>query len=173
MVWKTVVHVASSSPGLLIGRNLDHIVVCSIYVVCKVTNQSGITFNAIINEYVKQRKDKDVEWKEVITKVKVREGITGDIIRFYNEVFIEQVKGYVFSITGASKEEPPVQPAKRAVEEMWVPDSLAEFANKHRLVDLEARGNGAAKPRALYVFGKSASKKLEKITAMLEAESIH
>ena len=101
--------------------------------------------------------------------MKIKDSGTGDIIKFYNEVYIEQVKAFVFCLTGSQKEEAA---NKKIVEEMWVQDGLCEFVSKHRLADPDQWMN-EIKAKAVYVFGKSSSKKLEKITALLAAESFH
>lgn len=50
MVWQTFMFACSMSPELMIGRHMDHIVLSSLYVVCKVNNCDKVNFNIIINE---------------------------------------------------------------------------------------------------------------------------
>ncbi len=151
----------STSPHLLLGRHMDQLVVCSVYVVCKVSNQLTATFNNIINEYARQKKDRDCEWREIITKVKIKDGASGDVIKFYNEVFIEKVKGYVFSLTGGGTPKEPASEAKKMVPTLWCEETLEQYLAKRKLTDADQWLN-SIKTKTVYIFGKSSSKKLDK-----------
>ena len=120
------------------------------------------------NRYARQKKDKDGDWRDIITKVKLKDGAIGDVIRFYNEVFIDNVKGYVFSLTGTMKENSDV---KKVVESFWTDETVEQYVGRRKLADAD-QWLGSIKTKAVYVFGKSSSKKLEKISAMLEGQHI-
>ena len=109
------------------------------------------------------QKEKEGEWHNVITKVKIRENTNGDIIRFYNEMFLEQVKGYVLGLVDKEKQE---SLPKKIIETMWTQENLADFMTNHSLTDIEQWLSGC-QTKEIYIFGESASKKLDKISSML------
>jgi len=168
MIWKTFMFACSCYPSLLIGRHMDQIIVCSFYVVCKATNIAAATFNNIINEYCKQKKDREGEWRDIITKVKIRDGNIGDVIKFYNEIYVENVRLFVFNLTGAQKE---TLSLKKIIPDFWTDETVEQYATKRKLMDADQWLN-SIKTKEVYVFGKSSSKKLEKISAMLENQHI-
>ena len=49
-IWHTVLHVVSTAPEVLVGRDLDHIVLCAIYAISKLSHEPVASFNGIIHE---------------------------------------------------------------------------------------------------------------------------
>lgn len=98
-----------------------------------------------------------------MTNVRLKDRETGDVIQFYNEVFMERVKEYVFCLK-RGQEWPH---SSKVVSSFWSTDSLETFSNMRRIASAE-EWLTKINAKQVYVFGKSANKKLEKIAAALE-----
>ena len=171
MIWKTFMFACSTAPELLIGRHMDHLIVSSFYVVCKINGCEKVSFNGIINEYLvpltfrygKCKKDNDEDWKEIVTNIKLKNGGLGNVIQFYNEVFMEKVKEYVFFLKRGQE---CLQIIKK-LPAFWSEDLLDKHVNKNKLINSDDWLN-RINVKHIYVFGKSSNKKLEKITDIMD-----
>mmetsp|Transcript_12902 Transcript_12902/g.24403 ORF Transcript_12902/g.24403 Transcript_12902/m.24403 type:complete len:948 (-) Transcript_12902:342-3185(-) len=89
-----VEYVIYEQTRLLYNRHVDQIILSSLYGVCKV-NQIGVTFRDIVHHYSKQTQCKQEVYRAVVLKQSYPElhvEECGDIIGFYNKVFIPLVQ---------------------------------------------------------------------------------
>nr|DAD30372.1 TPA_asm: hypothetical protein HUJ06_009223 [Nelumbo nucifera] len=96
-VYCLVQQILSQRTALFFNRHIDQIILCSLYGVAKIS-QLNLTFREIIYNYRKQPQCKPQVFRSVFVDWSSarRNGKTGqehvDIITFYNEVFIPNVK---------------------------------------------------------------------------------
>eukprot|EP01114_Cavostelium_apophysatum_P015170 TRINITY_DN4080_c0_g1_i1.p1 TRINITY_DN4080_c0_g1~~TRINITY_DN4080_c0_g1_i1.p1 ORF type:complete len:600 (+),score=172.10 TRINITY_DN4080_c0_g1_i1:155-1954(+) len=100
-VWQAIVHVLSDPVCLMRNRHLDQIVLSSIYGVCRV-NSLGITFRQIIDQYRSQPQASSKIFREVIL-AKPEE--KGDVINFYNSVYIPEMEQFILQFQQNSNAE--------------------------------------------------------------------
>ena len=83
---------------------------CTIYSVAKISDQKQITFNTIINNYAHLFSSKEYV-TQIYTKCVVNQetGETKDIINFYNEVYLKQMKHYILLYKEQAKSVKKVQ----------------------------------------------------------------
>ena len=113
-VWTVMKYILSSETSLLIERNLIQIILCSVYGVCKVFHQP-LKFQEIITKYtfifrfnlssINLRYSElptfnKNEVQEIIYGVYIKENDRVDLIKFYNTVYISQIKTFLFSLVG-------------------------------------------------------------------------
>lgn len=69
---------------------------CTIYSVAKISDLKQISFNTIINKYAYLFQSKEYVSK-IYTQCVVNQesGETADIINFYNQVYLKQMKQYI------------------------------------------------------------------------------
>ncbi|KAL3130799.1 hypothetical protein ABBQ38_000136 [Trebouxia sp. C0009 RCD-2024] len=94
-VYHLVQHVIFQHTFLLYNRHLDQIMLSAIYGVCKVAQLKQISFKQIINHYRRQPQAKSDIFRTVVLKQSEPELQvlqTGDVIAFYNSVFVPAVK---------------------------------------------------------------------------------
>ena len=70
---------------------------CAIYGVCKVQPGLGIQFNTIITKYTELFMNSKTVF-HVYMQVSTLNGEKKDIIAFYNEVYIKEMKDYIISM---------------------------------------------------------------------------
>jgi retinoblastoma-like protein 1 len=92
IIWSVTKSMLSCQPKLLINRHLDQLVMCTIYSVAKISELKQITFNTIINKYGLLFQNKEYVTKIYTQCVTNEIGETADIITFYNQVFLKEMK---------------------------------------------------------------------------------
>jgi hypothetical protein len=102
---------------------------------------------------------------ELLTQVPIRQGVVGDIIQFYNEVFLEAAASYILNVVSRGSEEPTKQ---RVLDCLWTDDQLQHWLAAHQLTTQDPRPPNT-RAKDVYTFGQDASYKLYRITAKLNA----
>eukprot|EP00250_Pteridium_aquilinum_P015746 c22740_g1_i1 orf=465-3686(-) len=100
-VYKTVQHILFSETSLFFKRHIDQILLCSMYGVCKV-KQLKVTFKEIIQHY-KQNPHDSYIYRTVFFNLPSARPLkggqgTGDIISFYNAIFVPAIKGFLMQL---------------------------------------------------------------------------
>lgn len=92
-IWTAVNWCIQNARGLFRNRHIDCILLCTIYAVCKVNElPHEVKFKHVIAHY----KRKVFRKNQVIHNILLRSpDIRGDIIQFYNQVFVNQMKNII------------------------------------------------------------------------------
>ena len=88
-IWSTFKYVLSEKTEILVNRHADHLIVCSIYGVCRVS--STIEFRFIIDKY----RQLYMEDSTLFKRVYIAKSTFETIIFFYNNVFIQAAKEFI------------------------------------------------------------------------------
>ncbi|EFJ10031.1 hypothetical protein SELMODRAFT_451523 [Selaginella moellendorffii] len=96
-----VVEYALNRTTIFFNRHIDQILLCSTYGVCKVLSLN-VSFKDIIFQYRKQPQSRNHVFKSVYLKHRGGIAETGDIIKFYNTVFVPAVKSFLVTIAPPS-----------------------------------------------------------------------
>jgi hypothetical protein len=112
-VWDTFKYILIASPDMFIERYLDQIFLCCFYSTCRVyrkdiqaarANGEGtskkIKFQHIINKYQELNSQNKKQFVKIIYHVNLESGKKGDVIQFYNTVFIKRAKKFILSLIG-------------------------------------------------------------------------
>ncbi|KAK9837434.1 hypothetical protein WJX81_002188 [Elliptochloris bilobata] len=100
-VYTMVTHVVLEHTHLLYGRHLDQILLSALYGVAKVHALRQVTFKDIIAHYKRQPQARTPVFRTVaitLTDPDLQVVKTGDVIEFYNAVFIPAVKAFVLRL---------------------------------------------------------------------------
>jgi len=102
----TISHVIYQHTHMLYNRHLDQIMLCATYGVCKVNIGLDVKFRDIIIQYKKQpQSSNDVVRSVVLDQSKdaeLRVNLRGDIIEFYNRVFIHDLQSFLVDLPRAA-----------------------------------------------------------------------
>lgn len=79
---------------LLMNRHLDQIIICTLYGVCR-AQKLDITYRTILQHYRNQQQAESKIWREVFISNENGVTNTGDIIQFYNTVFISLLEPFL------------------------------------------------------------------------------
>ncbi|KAH3762640.1 lys-63-specific deubiquitinase BRCC36 [Pelomyxa schiedti] len=115
-------------PRLMLDRHVDHIILSSLYAVCKVM-KAKLTFTELVGQYLKTL---PFSSEKIVTCIPINEGKWGDIIEFYNKVYIPYMSDYWNHISKsiAAEEKGTSTTATTAAAPENTPASSALFINK-------------------------------------------
>ena len=99
-------HALYEHTTLLYNRHLDQILLCAVYGACKVNKDNmlkgrTVPFREIIYQYEKQPQCREeVFWTVILTQTDPELEVKqqGDIIEFYNKVFVPEIKAFLLSL---------------------------------------------------------------------------
>lgn len=98
-VWQAILHIITEKTNIMINRNLDQIIMCSLYGVSRVNQLKDITFKNIIEQYKSQPQASSKIYREVLLS---KSGEFSDIISFYNSIFIPQMESFLLQFQASS-----------------------------------------------------------------------
>ncbi|KAH9571413.1 hypothetical protein CY35_02G093600 [Sphagnum magellanicum] len=102
-VYRVFQHTLHRETSLFFNRHIDQLILCTIYGVCKVS-KATVTFRDIIHQYRMQPQCKLHVFRNVFIDLPSwrRAGAggqeTGDIVKFYNEIFVHSTKTFLLQI---------------------------------------------------------------------------
>lgn len=76
---------------MLLGRHLDQLVLCSVYVMCKIL-KSDTQFRTILNKYEEINSHNKAIMRELIYDMPITHEKRDNIVEFYNACFLVPVK---------------------------------------------------------------------------------
>ena len=86
--------------NLMLDRHLDQLIMCSVYAACKIS-QMSIKFQDIMKYY---RMSKSTNSSLVYRSVLLSDSDhRGDLISFYNQVYVKKVKNYIIQMSKSTK----------------------------------------------------------------------
>ena len=99
--WETLTHILVHARELLWGRHLDVILIATVYGVARVNSLTLYTFKVIIEQYRAQPQASSRVYKSVMLDEGT--GAKGDVIGFYNKVFIAVLKPFLLDLQGKAE----------------------------------------------------------------------
>jgi len=191
-VWNIIKYVLASETTLLIDRHIDQLILSTVYGVCKILHEP-YKFQEIITKYQELPFFDKNDFTENIHQVYINENERADLIKFYNNVYIPQMKTYLFTIgpqPGSTQAQ--VRPATPQIKKPLVPALITQSplrealphpmmpaAPYNRSISAHAKSKTpipsyGMTPRtgALYAFGESPSRTLESINNIASKRQI-
>lgn len=83
---------------LFFDRHIDQIILCCLFGVCKV-EKGKMTFREIVQSYRQLPQHRPHVFRAVLLDPRGGVEARGDIIRFYNDIFISSAKGYLIQLS--------------------------------------------------------------------------
>ncbi|MCO5579860.1 hypothetical protein L7F22_033722 [Adiantum nelumboides] len=97
-IYKLFQHLLHEETRLFFSRHIDQVVLCSLFGVSKVQSIK-LTFKEIVQSYRQLPQQKPHVFRAVLLAPTKAGQATGDIIQFYNDVFIPSAKGYLIELS--------------------------------------------------------------------------
>nr|CAG4711370.1 unnamed protein product [Naegleria fowleri] len=173
-VWHIVYYALNEARTIMVNRHIDHVIMCSMYAICNKVNRMRISFKDIIFNYrlicENNRSLSPVEIGKILWQVPLdKDGEFGDIVKFYNSVYIPAVKSFILDKTsGNSQFERPEMPyvelfAKTKIAPNFVLSPRKSQYSRSALLspsrDFPASIHLTPRTKALYEFGSCSTKK--------------
>lgn len=96
-IWEIMKYILSIQIDLLYDRQIDVLIICSVYAICKMRLGTKYSFNSIIDCYIRFNHN-EIMHQCVFYKVKLNDKNEGDIIKFYNMVYIPKCKDAISNL---------------------------------------------------------------------------
>eukprot|EP00357_Protocruzia_adherens_P001211 CAMPEP_0115005678 /NCGR_PEP_ID=MMETSP0216-20121206/20027_1 /TAXON_ID=223996 /ORGANISM="Protocruzia adherens, Strain Boccale" /LENGTH=932 /DNA_ID=CAMNT_0002372075 /DNA_START=130 /DNA_END=2931 /DNA_ORIENTATION=+ len=150
-IWTIMRFALSEQTHILINRHLDQILLATLYGVCRAKqSHKSITFNTIIVRYTDFIKMETVSqtavsnFTQVFQRVYLKDDTYGDIIKFYNSVYIQTMKHYIVGCLTKWKKV-KIQPNTPKIKALDPQSPLKECLPQNMLASSTlAGGNGTA-----------------------------
>lgn len=175
-IWNVMKNALSEETDLFINREMDQVIICTMYGVCKAKNLN-VTFNNLIAKYTEYYNDNG----RLFRQVRIDQNSTGDIIRFYNEVYIKYMKTYLMplskGIVTSHRIEPripslnPASPLRYSLPPPMI--SFSPSDSRHCLSSPLRSPYATPRTKRLYAFGESPSFHLDAINHMMNKTGVH
>ena len=170
-IWSVMKNALSEETELFINRHMDQIVISTIYGVCRAKNLN-VTFNSLITKYTEFYSDSG----KLFRQVRIDDmNTTGDIIQFYNEVFVRHMKNYLLALSRSTA--PPVsKPRLPAFNPssplpLSLPQPMISYSPSPSPLPVRSPLRSpfmTPRTRRLYAFGESPSANLDSINRMMQ-----
>lgn len=165
-------YILTKERTLMTNRHIDHVIMCSIYVICNKVNKiknNTPAFKDIIREYrtisENQRQISPIEICRVLWQVPLDDNQQpGDIVKFYNIVFIPAVKTYILQLPSTPASNLPFQVATiMSPARKRLPSKGNIFLSPMRKLNpsTPSASNGTPRTKSVYAFGEHHSAKVD------------
>uniref|UniRef100_A0A674ARK4 Retinoblastoma-like 1 (p107) n=1 Tax=Salmo trutta TaxID=8032 RepID=A0A674ARK4_SALTR len=174
-IWTCFEHSIVQCPELMKDRHLDQLLLCAIYIISKIT-KDGHTFQDIMKCYRSQpqasshvsnpHKADQSSRAEALVQGEER----GDLIQFYNSVYVLKIKGFAIRYAAPSMdnrmEAPPLSPFPSMRAQ---PLSPRRISQRHSIYVSPHKNGSCLTPNSAYTYkiNGSPSKELTDINRMI------
>ncbi|KAK9500560.1 hypothetical protein O3M35_001803 [Rhynocoris fuscipes] len=191
-IWTCFESTIINNIGLLFERHLDQLLLCSIYVVCKIEGllpsfvdmmrcyrylpqaTSSVYRNVLIKP---DRTLDDIKnnINDLTELYKVDNEIRGDIVKFYNEVFVHKVKTWAKKYRGGENERVVLSPlpiGKTTTSNLTSRVSGTGLPILLRSLDHNSQSPTNSPAQHSYIFSRSPAKDLQSINRMVNCKDL-
>uniref|UniRef100_A0A674ASK1 Retinoblastoma-like protein 1 n=1 Tax=Salmo trutta TaxID=8032 RepID=A0A674ASK1_SALTR len=172
-IWTCFEHSIVQCPELMKDRHLDQLLLCAIYIISKIT-KDGHTFQDIMKCYRSQpqasshvsnpHKADQSSRAEALVQGEER----GDLIQFYNSVYVLKIKGFAIRYAAPSMDNraPPLSPFPSMRAQ---PLSPRRISQRHSIYVSPHKNGSCLTPNSAYTYkiNGSPSKELTDINRMI------
>ncbi|KAJ8717808.1 hypothetical protein PYW07_005738 [Mythimna separata] len=175
-IWTCLEYSIMHQTQLMKDRHLDQILMCAVYVICRVsnnpTNQVERTFAEIMRCYRQRPLADNHVYRSVLIKQTEAESSPerGDLINFYNKVYVQCMQNFALRFTGKHKDECSLSPlpAGRG-DATWSPAGQ-RVSERHQLYVKPLTTPPPPHHHLTYRFSRSPAKDLHAINTMVSCE---
>ncbi|XP_050674700.1 retinoblastoma-like protein 2 isoform X2 [Leptidea sinapis] len=174
-IWTCLEYSIMLQTQLMKDRHLDQILMCSVYVICKVSNtasnQVERTFADIMRCY-RQRPlaDNHVYRSVLISQIDEGSPERGDLINFYNRVYVQCMQNFALRFTGRHKDECSLSPLPAARGSSLSPGGQRVCSAQQLYVKPLPSSPPTHRHHLTYRFSRSPAKDLQAINTLMSSE---
>ncbi|XP_073834995.1 retinoblastoma-family protein [Musca autumnalis] len=172
-IWTLFEYSITQKTELMQDRHLDQIFMCAIYLYIKVGEVSGKLFRDIMKFYRKQPQATSSIYRGVLIKTENGEQTFGDIIKFYNEIYMQKMTPYAWNFS--KRQERPDSDlllSPHPTEKQTFPRQLSSnhYFYVHSMDKNDIDKYTASPNQLTFEFCRSPGKDLEKINAIISSK---
>lgn len=184
-IWTCFEYVIVNNVNLMKNRHLDQILMCTVYVVCKVL-EINLTFQEIMKCYRNQPQAVSSIYRDVLLRMPSQDnpdninspnGERGDLIKFYNLVYVKVIQNFALKFSSKSNNKGELlNLSPLPVSKSKGNSPFRRISDKHPIFIrcLDNTDNippSPVKPLSYY-FNRSPAKDLQAINSMIQISSV-
>ncbi|XP_017779685.1 PREDICTED: retinoblastoma-like protein 2 [Nicrophorus vespilloides] len=171
-IWTVFEHSIREQTELLKGRHLDQLLMCAVYVICKLTGNNHNNFAEIMKCYKVQPQASSAIYRNVFIKTENDSEKKGSLIDFYNWIYTPKMKNYVLKFSNERNKNKEKDMEKQLEDPQLSPLPLVTSliaSPRHQIIKnvfvkpFESPNNGTNGSSYSYSFSRSSSKDLKDI----------
>ncbi|CAG9564114.1 unnamed protein product [Danaus chrysippus] len=179
-IWTCVEHSLMNQTQLMRDRHLDQILMCAVYVICKVSNTPSNQVERTFADIMRCYRQRPLADNHVYRSVLINKGNDeesperGDLINFYNKVYVKCMQNFALRFTGKHKDGCSLSPlpagrAGRCARAGWSPGGQ-RVSERHQLYVKPLTTPPHHHHHLTYRFSRSPAKDLQAINTMVSCE---
>lgn len=172
-IWTCLEYSIMHQTHLMKDRHLDQILMCSVYVICKVSNnpssnQVEKTFAEIMRCYRQRPLADNHVYRSVLIKQSTDESSSerGDLINFYNKVYVQCMQNFALRFSGRHRDECSLSPLPTGRCEARSPAGT-RVSERHQLYVKPLTDPPPQHHHLTYRFSRSPAKDLQAINSLV------
>ncbi|CAB3228947.1 unnamed protein product [Arctia plantaginis] len=175
-IWTCLEYSIMEQTQLMKDRHLDQLLMCAVYVICKVSNNSTNQVEKSFADIMKCYRQRPLADNHVYRSVLIRqsEGDSsperGDLIHFYNKVYVQCMQTFALRFTGRHKDECSLSPLPAGRGDAAYSPAGQRVSERHQLYVKPLTTPPPANLHLTYRFSRSPAKDLHAINTMVSCE---
>ncbi|XP_013163129.1 PREDICTED: retinoblastoma-like protein 1 isoform X2 [Papilio xuthus] len=175
-IWTCLEYSVMHQTQLMRDRHLDQILMCAVYVICKVSNnpnnQVERTFADIMKCYRQRPLADNHVYRSVLIKQSTGENSPerGDLINFYNKVYVQCMQSFALRFTGKHKDECGLSPLPAGRGDAACSPAGQRVSERHQLYVKPLTTPPHTDHHLTYRFSRSPAKDLHAINTLVSCE---
>ncbi|XP_073953586.1 LOW QUALITY PROTEIN: retinoblastoma-like protein 1 [Choristoneura fumiferana] len=175
-IWTCLEHSIMKQTHLMKDRHLDQILMCSVYVICKVSNNPNNQVERTFADIMRCYRQRPLADNHVYRSVLIKQGSgdsspeRGDLINFYNKVYVQCMQTFALRFTGRHMNECGLSPLPAGRGDAGSSPGGQRVSERHQLYVKPLTSPPPAATHLTYRFSRSPAKDLHAINSMVSCE---
>ncbi|XP_049877325.1 retinoblastoma-like protein 1 [Pectinophora gossypiella] len=175
-IWTCLEHSIMNQTQLMKDRHLDQILMCAVYVICKVSTNASNPVERTFAEIMRCYRQRPLADNHVYRSVLIKQSAgdsspeRGDLINFYNKVYVQCMQNFALRFTGRHKDECGLSPLPTGRGEAAYSPGGQRVSERHQLYVRPLTDPPPHNHRLTYRFSRSPAKDLHAINTMVSCQ---
>ncbi|XP_028168967.1 retinoblastoma-like protein 1 isoform X1 [Ostrinia furnacalis] len=175
-IWTCLEHALMKQSQLMRDRHLDQILMCTVYVVCKVSNNANNPVERTFAEIMRCYRQRPLADNHVYRSVLITPATEdspaerSDLIKFYNKVYVQCMQDFALRFAGRQKEECCLSPLPAGRGDAAYSPAGQRVSERHQVYVKPLTSPLPAHHHLTYRFSRSPAKDLHAINTMVSCE---
>ncbi|CAH2042268.1 unnamed protein product, partial [Iphiclides podalirius] len=175
-IWTCLEYSVMHQTQLMKDRHLDQILMCAVYVICKVSNSTNNQVERTFADIMKCYRQRPLADNHVYRSVLIKQSTgdnspeRGDLINFYNKVYVQCMQNFALRFTGKHKDECSLSPLPAGRGDAAYSPAGQRVSDRHQLYVKPLTTPPPTNHHLTYRFSRSPAKDLHAINTLVSCE---
>ncbi|XP_045537437.1 retinoblastoma-like protein 1 [Papilio machaon] len=175
-IWTCLEYSVMHQTQLMRDRHLDQILMCAVYVICKVSNNPNNQVERTFADIMKCYRQRPLADNHVYRSVLIKQSTgdnspeRGDLINFYNKVYVQCMQSFALRFTGKHKDECGLSPLPAGRGDAACSPAGQRVSERHQLYVKPLTTPPHTDHHLTYRFSRSPAKDLHAINTLVSCE---